>query len=105
MKNKNVGLENLKGFRIGADSEVKDLIPSGHAELDHAISADIVREHTKFKLGGFPLGKVILFYGNEGGGKVLLLIELLEAPREWDTIVHGLIRSILLATSWQKLMV
>ena len=69
MKNKNVGLENLKGFRIGADSEVKDLIPSGHAELDHAISADIVREHTKFKLGGFPLGKVILFYGNEGGGK------------------------------------
>jgi len=76
MKSKNVGLENLKGFKIGADSPVKDLIPSGHAELDHAVSMGLVESNSKFKFGGFPLGRVILFYGNEGSGKSSLAYRL-----------------------------
>lgn len=76
MKSKNIGLENLKGFKIGADSPVKDLIPSGHAELDHAVSMGLVESSSKFKFGGFPLGRVILFYGNEGSGKSSLAYRL-----------------------------
>ena len=68
-KKLNVGLENLKGFQLGASLKVKDLIPTGHAELDHAIAAGLMEEEEKFGAGGLPLGKLCLFYGNEGSGK------------------------------------
>lgn len=84
MKSKNIGLENLKGFKIGADSEVKDLIPSGHAELDHAISSGIVQGNSKFKFGGFPLGRVVLFYGNEGSGKSSLAYRLVGSAQRMN---------------------
>ena len=83
-KIKNIGLENLKGFKIGADSEVRDLIPSGHAELDHAISSGIVQGNSKFKFGGFPLGRVILFYGNEGSGKSSLAYRLVGSAQRMN---------------------
>lgn len=66
---KSTGLENLKGFQLGASLEIKDLIPSGHAELDHAVAAGLMEDGDKFASGGFPLGKLCLFYGNEGSGK------------------------------------
>jgi len=69
MKKNSAGLENLKGFQLGASLEIKDLIPSGHAELDHAVAAGLVESDEKFTTGGFPLGKLCLFYGNEGSGK------------------------------------
>lgn len=69
MKKTSVGIENLKGFQLGANLKVVDLIPTGHAELDHAIAAGLMEENEKFGAGGLPLGKLCLFYGNEGGGK------------------------------------
>lgn len=68
-KKSNVGIENLKGFQLGANIKVKDLIPTGHSELDHTISAGIIHEDKNFAAGGLPLGKLVLFYGNEGSGK------------------------------------
>jgi protein RecA len=69
MKKSSVGIENLKGFQLGANVEVKDLIPTGHAELDHTIAAGLMEDGEKFTTGGLPLGKLCLFYGNEGSGK------------------------------------
>jgi recombination protein RecA len=68
-KKSNVGIENLKGFQIGANLPIKDLIPTGHPELDYAIAAGIMDENENFGSGGLPLGKLVLFYGNEGSGK------------------------------------
>lgn len=69
MKKNSAGIENLKGFQLGANLEIRDLIPSGHADLDHAVAAGLVDSDDKFTSGGFPLGKLCLFYGNEGSGK------------------------------------
>lgn len=68
-KKSNVGLDNLKGFQLGANLKIKDLVPTGHAELDHAIAAGLMEEDEKFGAGGLPLGKLCLLYGNEGSGK------------------------------------
>lgn len=68
-KKSNVGLDNLKGFQLGANLKIKDLVPTGHAELDHAIAAGLMEEEEKFGAGGLPLGKLCLLYGNEGSGK------------------------------------
>lgn len=62
-------LENLAGFSVGADVRVTDLIPTGHPALDHAISGDLCTDDSELKGGGLPLGKLVMLYGNEGGGK------------------------------------
>ena len=69
IKKSSIGIDNLKGFQLGANVKVKDLIPTGHSELDHTIAAGLMGEDEKFGAGGLPLGKLCLFYGNEGGGK------------------------------------
>jgi recombination protein RecA len=69
-KKNTIGLNNLKGFQLGASFEPKDLIPTGHSDLDYNLSRGFLdAEDSKYKNGGFPLGKLVLLYGNEGGGK------------------------------------
>jgi len=69
--NKNtIGIKNLKGFQMGASFEPKDLIPTGHGDLDYNLSRGFLdMEGSRYRNGGFPLGKLVLLYGNEGGGK------------------------------------
>ncbi|MAG24208.1 hypothetical protein CMI47_01385 [Candidatus Pacearchaeota archaeon] len=69
-KKNTIGLSNLKGFQLGASFEPKDLIPTGHGVLDHNLASGFTdSSDSKYKNGGFPLGKLVLLYGNEGSGK------------------------------------
>ena len=69
-KKNNIGLNNLKGFQLGASFEPKDLIPTGHGILDYNLSRGFLDpEDSRYTNGGLPLGKLALFYGNEGSGK------------------------------------
>ncbi len=69
-KKNTIGINNLKGFQLGASFEPKDLIPTGHGVLDYNLSRGFLdMKDSGYKNGGFPLGKLILLYGNEGGGK------------------------------------
>ena len=74
-----LGFENLKGFIIGSgDVEPKEYIPTGHFCLDFAIcygndptktNLSAVAGYDPAKPIGLPVGKVVEFYGPEGGGK------------------------------------
>jgi protein RecA len=75
------GIENLAGFSIGADIKVNDLITTGHPELDQAISGDLCTDESGLKGGGFPLGKLVMLYGNEGGGKSSLAYRMVGAAQ------------------------
>lgn len=74
-------LENLAGFSVGADVKVTDLIPTGHPALDHAISGDLCTDDSNLKGGGLPLGKLVMLYGNEGGGKSSLAYRVVGAAQ------------------------
>jgi recombination protein RecA len=74
-------IENLEGFSIGADVKVTDLITTGHPELDQAISGDLCTDGSGLKGGGFPLGKLVMLYGNEGGGKSSLAYRMVGAAQ------------------------
>jgi protein RecA len=74
-------MENLAGFSIGADVKVVDVIPTGHPELDQAISGRLCTDESGLKGGGFPLGKLVLLYGDEGGGKSSLAYRVVGAAQ------------------------
>ena len=74
-----LGFDNLKGFIIGSgDVEPKEYIPTGHFCLDFAIcygddptktNLSAVAGYDPKKPIGLPVGKIVAFYGPEGGGK------------------------------------
>ncbi len=74
-----LGFDNLKGFIIGSgDVEPKEYIPTGHFCLDFAIcygddptktNLSAVAGYDPKKPIGLPVGKIVEFYGPEGGGK------------------------------------
>ena len=74
-------LKNLKGFiKKGAASTSPGNIPTGHFDLDFAIhNGDLPGDTNLAELEGYdsskelgiPLGKVVEFFGEEGGGKCL----------------------------------
>tara|TARA_Y100000034_G_scaffold118699_1_gene159634 strand:+ start:431 stop:1600 length:1170 start_codon:yes stop_codon:yes gene_type:complete len=69
-KKNTIGLKNLKGFQMGASFEPRDLIPTGHGVLDYNLARGFLdSDNSRYKNGGLPLGKLVLLYGNEGGGK------------------------------------
>jgi recombination protein RecA len=77
-KEKDIVFENLAGFiRLGAVEKTEN-IPTGHFNLDFVIHygtlpemADIssILGYDPAKSLGLPLGKVVEFFGEEGGGK------------------------------------
>jgi len=74
-------LDQLEGFSIGANVKVADLITTGHPELDQAISGDLCTDDSSLRGGGFPLGKIVMLYGNEGGGKSSLAYRMVGAAQ------------------------
>lgn len=78
-KNKKDDLGDLAGFfQVGADIESPGNIPTGHFKLDFAIQygADAskvdlskVEGYDPGKTLGIPLGPLVEFFGEEGGGK------------------------------------
>ena len=74
-----IGLDNLKGFIIGSGNvEPNEYIPTGHFRLDFAINYgdDPIKTNLSAVAGydpskplGLPVGKLVEFYGPEGGGK------------------------------------
>lgn len=72
-------LENLKGFvKKGAASTSPGNIPTGHFELDFVMhhgelpgNVDLSQDQSydPAKALGIPMGKLVMFYGEEGGGK------------------------------------
>lgn len=72
-------LENLKGFvKRGAASTSPGNIPTGHFELDFVMhhgelpgNVDLSQDQSydPAKALGIPMGKLVMFYGEEGGGK------------------------------------
>ena len=78
-KNPDVGLENLKAFaNLGAKSKSIGNIPTGHFQLDFALHFGILpgtkdfsemKDYDPAKPLGFPLGRVVEVFGDEGSGK------------------------------------
>lgn len=73
MSKKNTALSNFEGFEFGSEGNPTEFIPSGHAELDYIIASGLLSPESKEKgdvvTGGFPTGKVVMIYGEPGGGK------------------------------------
>ena len=77
--NDDLGLDNLKGFIIGSGNvEPSEYIPTGHFRLDFSIiygddpiktNLSAVAGYDPSKPLGLPVGKLVEFYGPEGGGK------------------------------------
>ena len=77
--NDDLGFDNLKGFIIGSgDVEPSEYIPTGHFRLDFSIiygddptktNLSAVAGYDPSKPLGLPVGKLVEFYGPEGGGK------------------------------------
>ena len=78
-KHEDIVLENLKGFvRKGASSGSPGNVPTGHFVLDFVIQygttpdkVDLttLEDYDPSKPLGLPLGKIVEFFGEEGGGK------------------------------------
>ncbi len=78
-KKKDDGLGDLSGFfRLGADIESPGNVPTGHFKLDFAIQYGMDASKTDLskiegydpgKTLGIPLGPLVEFFGEEGGGK------------------------------------
>jgi|19_taG_2_1085344.scaffolds.fasta_scaffold01304_5 protein RecA len=78
-KKPDVGLENLKSFaNLGAKSKSIGNIPTGHFQLDFALHFGILpgtkdfsemKDYDPAKPLGFPLGRVVEVFGDEGSGK------------------------------------
>lgn len=78
-KKKDGGLGDLGGFfRLGADAESSGNIPTGHFKLDFAIQYGMdaskvdlskIEGYDPGKTLGVPLGPLVEFFGEEGGGK------------------------------------
>lgn len=73
-KKRDTALSNFEGFEFGSEGNPTEFIPTGHAELDHIISSGLLNDESKGNaeirsVGGFPTGKLVMIYGEPGGGK------------------------------------
>lgn len=90
-KKKSIGLENFAGFEFGDEGNPTEFIPTGHAELDYIIASGLIDDESKYSgearsIGGFPTGKVVMLYGEPGGGKSSLAYALCGSAQRMNKV-------------------
>lgn len=103
INDKSLGIENLKGFTLGAGVGKLTFIPTGHPQLDYAVARGVLQDQENdepMDQGGFPLGKLVEIYGEEGSGKSALAYRVighaqrLGYPCAWIDAEHSFSRQM-----------
>jgi len=86
-------MSNFEGFEFGSEGNPTEFIPSGHPELDYIIASGLLADDANAvadgevrPVGGFPTGKIVMLYGEPGGGKSSLAYAVCGAAQRMGKI-------------------
>lgn len=91
-KKRDAVMSNFEGFEFGNEGNPTEFIPTGHAELDYIIASGLLNTEANdlveqgIKTGGLPTGKLVMFYGEPGGGKSSLAYSCCAAAQQLNKI-------------------